>query len=123
MPGGLGAAPALARRFDSSRVVAVEHVGDPGEGGQIRGLDPVAQLLGLPRDWPLPCSYRGASQVSTFRDPHGAIVAYILTGGAMFDSQGKPLGYEEAFSWVAIDDEKAAFTVVSYLAGRAGGPT
>jgi DNA-binding LacI/PurR family transcriptional regulator len=35
---------------------------------------------------------------------------------------GKPLGYEEAFSWVAIDDEKAAFTVVSYLAGRAGSP-
>jgi DNA-binding LacI/PurR family transcriptional regulator len=36
---------------------------------------------------------------------------------------GKPLGFEEAFSWVAIDDEKAAFTVVSYLAARAGGPT
>jgi DNA-binding LacI/PurR family transcriptional regulator len=35
---------------------------------------------------------------------------------------GKPLGYEEAFSWVAIDDEMAAFTVVSYLAGRAGRP-
>src|ERR1700734_710780 len=35
---------------------------------------------------------------------------------------GKPLGFEDAFSWVAIDDEKAAFTVVSYLAGRVGGP-
>jgi DNA-binding LacI/PurR family transcriptional regulator len=35
---------------------------------------------------------------------------------------GKPLGFEDAFSWVAIDDEKAAFTVVSYLADRAGGP-
>ena len=35
---------------------------------------------------------------------------------------GKPLGFEEAFSWVAIDDEKAAFTVVSYLAGKVGGP-
>jgi DNA-binding LacI/PurR family transcriptional regulator len=35
---------------------------------------------------------------------------------------GKPLGYEDAFSWVAIDDEKAAFTVVSYLAGRVDGP-
>jgi DNA-binding LacI/PurR family transcriptional regulator len=35
---------------------------------------------------------------------------------------GKPLGFEEAFSWVAIDDEKAALTVVSYLAGRVGGP-
>ena len=34
---------------------------------------------------------------------------------------GKPLGFEDAFSWVAIDDEKAAFTVVSYLAGRVGG--
>ena len=34
---------------------------------------------------------------------------------------GKPLGFEKAFSWVAIDDEKAAFTVVSYLAGRVGG--
>lgn len=34
---------------------------------------------------------------------------------------GKPLGFENAFSWVAIDDEKAAFTVVSYLAGRVGG--
>ena len=35
---------------------------------------------------------------------------------------GKPLGFEDAFSWVAIDDEKAAFTVVSYLAGRVDGP-
>jgi DNA-binding LacI/PurR family transcriptional regulator len=34
---------------------------------------------------------------------------------------GKPLGFEDAFSWVAIDDEKAAYTVVSYLAGKAGG--
>ena len=34
---------------------------------------------------------------------------------------GKPLGFENAFSWVAIDDEKAAFTVVSYLAGKVGG--
>lgn len=35
---------------------------------------------------------------------------------------GKPLGFEDAFSWVAIDDEKAARTAVSYLAGRVGGP-
>jgi DNA-binding LacI/PurR family transcriptional regulator len=35
---------------------------------------------------------------------------------------GKPLGFEDAFSWVAIDDEKAAFTAVSYLAGRVDGP-
>jgi DNA-binding LacI/PurR family transcriptional regulator len=35
---------------------------------------------------------------------------------------GKPLGFEDAFSWVAIDDEKAAFTVVSYLVRKAGGP-
>ena len=34
---------------------------------------------------------------------------------------GKPLGFEDAFSWVAIDDEKAACTAVSYLAGRVGG--
>ena len=34
---------------------------------------------------------------------------------------GKPLGFEDAFSWVAIDDEKAACTVVSYLVGRVGG--
>jgi len=34
---------------------------------------------------------------------------------------GKPLGFENAFSWVAIDDETAAFTVVSYLAGKVGG--
>ena len=34
---------------------------------------------------------------------------------------GKPLGFENAFSWVAIDDEKAAFTVVSYLARKVGG--
>jgi DNA-binding LacI/PurR family transcriptional regulator len=34
---------------------------------------------------------------------------------------GKPLGFEDAFSWVAIDDEKAAFTAVSYLAGRVDG--
>jgi DNA-binding LacI/PurR family transcriptional regulator len=35
---------------------------------------------------------------------------------------GKPLGFEDAFSWVAIDDEEAAFTAVSYLAGRVDGP-
>ena len=35
---------------------------------------------------------------------------------------GKPLGYEEDFSWVGIDDEQAACTIVSYLARRAGGP-
>ena len=34
---------------------------------------------------------------------------------------GKPLGLEKALSWVAIDDEKAAFTVVSYLADKVGG--
>ena len=34
---------------------------------------------------------------------------------------GKPLGFEDAFSWVAIDDEKAAYTVVSHLAGRVDG--
>src|SRR5579859_7057290 len=34
---------------------------------------------------------------------------------------GKPLGFENALSWVAIDDEKAAFTVVSYLAGKVDG--
>ncbi|MGH3280817.1 MAG: LacI family DNA-binding transcriptional regulator, partial [Trebonia sp.] len=34
---------------------------------------------------------------------------------------GKPLGFEDAFSWVAIDDEAAAFTVVSYLADRVDG--
>jgi DNA-binding LacI/PurR family transcriptional regulator len=34
---------------------------------------------------------------------------------------GKPLGFEDAFSWVAIDDEEAAFTAVSYLAGRVDG--
>ena len=34
---------------------------------------------------------------------------------------GKPLGFEDAFSWVAIDDEKAASTVVSYLASRVDG--
>ena len=31
---------------------------------------------------------------------------------------GKPLGFEDAFSWVAIDDAKAACTLVSYLAAR-----
>ena len=35
---------------------------------------------------------------------------------------GKPPGFEDAFSWVAIDDEKAAFTVASYLADRVRGP-
>jgi DNA-binding LacI/PurR family transcriptional regulator len=34
---------------------------------------------------------------------------------------GKPLGFEKAFSWVAIDDEKAAFTIVSYLVGKVSG--
>jgi hypothetical protein len=34
---------------------------------------------------------------------------------------GKPLGFEKALSWVAINDEKAAFTVVSYLAAKVGG--
>jgi DNA-binding LacI/PurR family transcriptional regulator len=34
---------------------------------------------------------------------------------------GKPLGFEDAFSWVAIDDAKAACTVVSHLASRVDG--
>jgi DNA-binding LacI/PurR family transcriptional regulator len=34
---------------------------------------------------------------------------------------GKPLGFERALSWVAIDDENAAFTVASYLAGKVEG--
>jgi DNA-binding LacI/PurR family transcriptional regulator len=31
---------------------------------------------------------------------------------------GRPLGYEEELSWVAIDDGAAAFEMVNYLVGR-----
>ena len=31
---------------------------------------------------------------------------------------GRPLGYEDEVSWVAIDDDAAAFEMVSYLVGR-----
>src|ERR1700736_2820896 len=41
MPGGLGLAPALARRLDRGRVVAVEEVDAAGEEGEIVGRDAV----------------------------------------------------------------------------------
>ena len=31
---------------------------------------------------------------------------------------GRPLGYENELSWVAIDDDAAAYGIVSYLVGR-----
>jgi DNA-binding LacI/PurR family transcriptional regulator len=45
----------------------------------------------------------------------------LQTNRLPFVVLGKPLGFEKALSWVAIDDEKAAYTVVSYLAGKVGG--
>ena len=45
----------------------------------------------------------------------------LQTSRLPFVVLGKPLGFERALSWVAIDDEKAAFTVVSYLAGKVDG--
>jgi DNA-binding LacI/PurR family transcriptional regulator len=50
-----------------------------------------------------------------------SLLGRLLPGRLPLVVLGKPLGFEYAFSWVAIDDEKAAFTAVSYLAGRAGG--
>jgi DNA-binding LacI/PurR family transcriptional regulator len=50
------------------------------------------------------------------------LLARLLSNRLPLVVLGKPLGFEDAFSWVAIDDEKAAYTVVSYLADRVGGP-
>lgn len=49
------------------------------------------------------------------------LLTRLQTNRLPFVVLGKPLGFERVFSWVAIDDEKAAFTVVSYLAGKVGG--
>jgi DNA-binding LacI/PurR family transcriptional regulator len=38
-----------------------------------------------------------------------------------FVALGKPLGFEKALSWVAVDDEQGAFTIASYLAGKVDG--
>jgi len=51
----------------------------------------------------------------------GPLLGQLLSNRLPLVVLGKPLGFEDAFSWVAIDDEQAAFTVVSYLAGRVDG--
>jgi DNA-binding LacI/PurR family transcriptional regulator len=51
----------------------------------------------------------------------GPLLGRLLSNRLPLVVLGKPLGFEDVFSWVAIDDEKAAFTVVSYLAGKVGG--
>lgn len=50
------------------------------------------------------------------------LLGRLLTNRLPLVVLGKPLGFEDAFSWVAIDDELAAFTVVDYLAAKVGGP-
>lgn len=49
------------------------------------------------------------------------LIPRLQTSRLPFVVLGKPLGFEKALSWVAIDDENAAFTVVSYLAGKVDG--
>ena len=50
------------------------------------------------------------------------LLARLLANRLPLVVLGKPLGFEKAVSWVAIDDGEAAFTIVSYLAGKVGGP-
>ncbi len=52
---------------------------------------------------------------------HEPLLQRLQASRLPFVVLGKPLGFENALSWVAIDDEKAAFTVVSYLAGKVDG--
>ena len=49
------------------------------------------------------------------------LLAQLQTNRLPLVVLAKPLGFEKVFSWVAVDDEQAAFTVVSYLADKVGG--
>lgn len=52
---------------------------------------------------------------------HEPLLLRLQANRLPFVVLGKPLGFDKAVSWVAIDDEQAAFTVVSYLAGKVDG--
>jgi DNA-binding LacI/PurR family transcriptional regulator len=54
-----------------------------------------------------------------FALPHEGetLLARVAASGLPLVVMGQPLGYEEQLSWVAIDDEAAAFEAVSYLLG------
>jgi DNA-binding LacI/PurR family transcriptional regulator len=43
------------------------------------------------------------------------LLSRVARSGLPLVVQGQPLGYEQELSWVAIDDEAAAFKAVSYL--------
>jgi DNA-binding LacI/PurR family transcriptional regulator len=55
-----------------------------------------------------------------FALPHEgeALLDRVARSGLPLVVQGQPLGYEEELSWVAIDEEAAAFAAVSYLLER-----
>jgi DNA-binding LacI/PurR family transcriptional regulator len=55
-----------------------------------------------------------------FALPHEgeALLERLARTGLPLVVQGQPVGYEESLSWVAIDDEAAAFEAVTYLAGQ-----
>jgi DNA-binding LacI/PurR family transcriptional regulator len=46
------------------------------------------------------------------------LLSRIAASGLPLVVQGQALGYEQQLSWVAVDDEGAAFEAVSYLVGR-----
>jgi DNA-binding LacI/PurR family transcriptional regulator len=47
-----------------------------------------------------------------------ALLGRIASSGPPLVVLGQPLGYEEKLSWVAIDDQAAAFEAVSYLTAQ-----
>jgi DNA-binding LacI/PurR family transcriptional regulator len=55
-----------------------------------------------------------------FSLPHEGetLLARVASSGVPLVVLGQPLGYEEQLSWVAVDDEAAAFEAVRYLAGQ-----
>jgi DNA-binding LacI/PurR family transcriptional regulator len=55
-----------------------------------------------------------------FALPHEgeALLHRVAGSGLPLVVQGQPLGCEHEFSWVAVDDEAAAFEAVSYLVAR-----
>ncbi|HET7012981.1 MAG TPA: LacI family DNA-binding transcriptional regulator [Streptosporangiaceae bacterium] len=58
-----------------------------------------------------------------FALPHEgeALLHRVARSGLPLVVQGQPLGYEAELSWVAIDEEAAAFEAVSYLLGKGRG--
>jgi DNA-binding LacI/PurR family transcriptional regulator len=58
-----------------------------------------------------------------FALPHEgeALLHRVARSGLPLVVQGQPLGYEAELSWVAIDEEAAAFEAVNYLIGKGRG--